>query len=186
MELSIAVAVGATGLALLAIADPFGRFLLRPRFSLSFLRRSSRGPEQAQQPTATRAMPQDRKVITGKARVIDGQTLMIGRIRLLLVGVKAPDLEAPFGPAARLELIDICRNHTIRAELTGEIASHGFMAQCALPWGSDVGAELVKRGYALDLPRYSGGRYRHMEPPHVRQKLAGLVEEDTNDAVRTG
>lgn len=45
------------------------------------------------------------------------------------------------------------------------------VAECFLPDGRDLAAELVKAGLALDWPKFSGGKYRHLEPPDARRKL---------------
>lgn len=40
-----------------------------------------------------------------------------------------------------------------------------------VPDGRDIAAELVKVGHAIDWPKYSGGRYRDLEPSGIRKKL---------------
>jgi endonuclease YncB( thermonuclease family) len=44
-------------------------------------------------------------------------------------------------------------------------------AQCFLPDGRDLAAELVRLGLALDWAKFSGGQYRHLEPADARRKL---------------
>jgi endonuclease YncB( thermonuclease family) len=48
---------------------------------------------------------------------------------------------------------------------------HRCVAQCFLPDGRDLAAELVSAGLALDWPKFSGGKYRHLEPADARRKL---------------
>jgi endonuclease YncB( thermonuclease family) len=45
------------------------------------------------------------------------------------------------------------------------------VAVCTLPDGRDLSAEMVKAGLALDWEKFSGGKYRHLEPEGVRKKL---------------
>lgn len=37
------------------------------------------------------------------------------------------------------------------------------VAQCWLPDGRDLACEMVKAGWAVDMPRYSKGAYRRCE-----------------------
>jgi len=39
---------------------------------------------------------------------------------------------------------------------------------CYLPDGTDIGAEIIRRGLALDCQRFSYGRYRQLEPEGMR------------------
>lgn len=68
-------------------------------------------------------------------------------------------------------MVDICKGRVITAKLNGERSHDRLVAICYLPDGRDVGAELIKQGLALDWRKYSGGRYRHLEPPGARNKL---------------
>jgi Mg-chelatase subunit ChlD len=39
------------------------------------------------------------------------------------------------------------------------------------PLGIDIAADMARFGYALDCARYSGGRYRSLEPANARKML---------------
>ena len=65
----------------------------------------------------------------------------------------------------------ICKGQVITVKLNGETTHDRLVGTCYLPDGRDIGAELVKRGLALDWTHYSGGRYRQLEPRGVRRKL---------------
>lgn len=109
--------------------------------------------------------------VTGPAFVVDGDGLYIGDASLRLAGVDAPEQDQPYGINAKQALIRLCQGNEVRAVLSGG-RSHGrFVATCYLPDGRDLGAELVKIGLALDWPKYSGGKYRHLEPDGVRRRL---------------
>lgn len=57
------------------------------------------------------------------------------------------------------------------ARLKPELSYDRVVAQCLLPDGRDLAAELVRCGLALDWPEFSGGKYRHLEPAEARRKL---------------
>jgi endonuclease YncB( thermonuclease family) len=111
------------------------------------------------------------KSLKGKCRVIDGDTIEIGRTRIRIAGIDAPELDHPYGQKARWAMVRLCKGQVITADITGELSYDRYVATCFLPDGRDLGAELVREGLAIDWPRYSGGRYRGLEPPGIRRKL---------------
>jgi endonuclease YncB( thermonuclease family) len=115
-----------------------------------------------------RAMP---RTLSGKAWVIDGDTIVIGTTKVRLAGIDAPELDQPFGRKSKWAMVDICKGQVITAELTGEWSHDRLVGTCYLPDGRDIGGELVRRGLALDWPTFSGGRYRHLEPAGVRRRM---------------
>ena len=48
------------------------------------------------------------KVITGKCHVIDGDTIAIGKQKIRLAGINAPELNEPWGQKAKWELVGLC------------------------------------------------------------------------------
>ncbi|MGH1452113.1 MAG: thermonuclease family protein [Paracoccaceae bacterium] len=108
--------------------------------------------------------------ITGKCYVIDGDTIQIGKVRLRLAGIDAPEMEHPWGKKAKWELVNLCKGQKITAELEPDISYDRIVATCLLPDGRDLSAEMVKIGMALDWPKFSGGKYAHLEPEGVRKK----------------
>jgi micrococcal nuclease len=52
----------------------------------------------------------------------------------------------------------------------GGLSYDRTVAKCYLEDGTDLAAELVKQGLALDWPKFSGGAYRHLEPEGIRKK----------------
>jgi len=108
--------------------------------------------------------------ITGKCHVIDGDTIRIGKVNLRLAGIDAPELNHPWGNKAKWELIGICKGKSITAKLNPEISYDRPVATCFLPDGTDLSAEMVRRGLALDWPKFSGGKYGHLEPDGARKK----------------
>lgn len=110
-------------------------------------------------------------VIEGPASIIDGDTVVIRKTQIRLFGVDAPEIDHPYGKKAKWALIALCKGKSVRA-VVGEIDVHGrTVAQCFLPDGRDLSAEMVKLGLALDWPKFSGGRYRALETWDARKKL---------------
>lgn len=110
-------------------------------------------------------------VIRGKAYVIDGDTIDIAGNRIRLFGIDAPELDHPFGQNSKWTLVRLCKDQTIRAVIEGELSHDRHVAKCFLDDGRDLSAEMVKVGMAVDWPKFSGGKYAHLEPPGIRKKL---------------
>lgn len=115
-------------------------------------------------------IPASRK-LKGRAYVIDGDTIVIQKIKVRLAGIDAPELDQPWGQKSKWEMVRICKGQTISVELTGETSYDRLVGTCFLPDGRDIGAEIIKSGLALDGGYYSKGRYKHLEQPGVRAKL---------------
>ena len=115
-------------------------------------------------------MPANRQ-ITGRAWVIDGDTIAINKVKIRLAGIDAPELDQPWGQKAKWEMVRICKGQNICAEFTGDTSYDRLVGTCYLPDGRDIGAEIVKAGLALDGGHYSAGKYRHLEDPEMRKKL---------------
>ncbi|SHE65110.1 Endonuclease YncB, thermonuclease family [Ruegeria intermedia] len=117
-----------------------------------------------------RVAPSDR-ILTGRAYVIDGDTIIVRGTKIRLAGIDAPELDMPWGQKAKWAMVEICKGQEITVKLNGETSYDRFVGIGYLPDGRDIGAELVKRGLALDLPFFSQGRYRHLEPAGARERL---------------
>jgi micrococcal nuclease len=112
-----------------------------------------------------------RQTVSGRAYVIDGDTIDLAGVRIRLFGIDAPELDHPFGNNAKWALVRFCKGQTIRAEIDGEPSYDRSVARCYLPDGRDLSAEMVKAGMAVDWPKFSGGQYARMEPSGIRKKL---------------
>jgi endonuclease YncB( thermonuclease family) len=97
--------------------------------------------------------------IVGKAWVIDGDTVDIGRSFIRLQGIDAPDIDQtctdagdkkwPCGRAAARELLDHIAGRPLTCDSSGLDGYRRVLAVCALPDGSDVNAWMVQQGWAL-------------------------------------
>lgn len=117
------------------------------------------------------ALPQAGTLLRGKCWVIDGDTIVIDNIRLRLAGIDAPELDHPWGQRSKWALVNLCKGQTITARIRPELSYDRVVAECFLPDGRDLAAELVSAGLALDWPKFSGGKYQHLEPPDARRRL---------------
>ncbi|MEE4212494.1 MAG: thermonuclease family protein [Parvularcula sp.] len=111
------------------------------------------------------------KVLAGKAYVIDGDTIVIMKTHIRISGIDAPEMDHPWGRKSKSAMIALCKGHTVTAELEPGMTYDRVVAKCHLEDGTDLAAELVRQGLALDWAKYSGGRYRHLEPDGIRKKL---------------
>ncbi len=106
----------------------------------------------------------------GRCYVIDGDTIQIGDLRLRLAGIDAPELDHPWGKVAKGVLMGLCKGQVVTARIAPELSYDRLVATCYLPDGRDLSAEMVRLGAALDWPKFSGGKYAHLEPEGIRKK----------------
>ncbi|GHA19585.1 hypothetical protein GCM10007989_13970 [Devosia pacifica] len=110
-------------------------------------------------------------ILRGRCWVIDGDTIVINDVRIRLAGIDAPELDHPHGKQSKWALVRLCKGRTITAHILPELSYDRVVAQCFLPDGRDIAAELVRCGLAIDWPKFSGGKYTHLEQPDARRKL---------------
>ncbi len=140
--------------------------------SASSSRSRYRGPSTNEKPRLNAlAVESQTEVISGRAYVVDGDTLTISKTQVRLFGVDAPEMNHPYGQKAKWAMVAMCKGHIVSAELTGEDEYGRTVAKCTLSDGRDLSAEMVKQGLALDWPTFSGGAYASLEPDGVRKKL---------------
>jgi endonuclease YncB( thermonuclease family) len=72
--------------------------------------------------------------------------------------------------------VRLCKGAQIRAVLSGDLSHDRTVATCYLPDGRDLSAEMVRLGVAIDWPKFSKGKYRHLEPEWVRRALWRCVD----------
>jgi endonuclease YncB( thermonuclease family) len=116
-------------------------------------------------------LPQAGTILKGQCWVIDGDTIIINKVRLRLAGIDAPELDHPYGQKAKWALVQLCKGHVVTAHIKPELSYDRVVAECFLPDGRDLAAELVRVGMALDWSKFSGGKYRHLETEEARRKL---------------
>jgi len=107
----------------------------------------------------------------GPAHVVDGDTIDLGGTRFRLHGVDAPELKTQSGLEARLNLSLIVGLDRVVCVPTGRTSYKRVVARCSTRSIPDLGAEIIRRGYALDCGRYSHGEYKSMETIDARKRL---------------
>jgi endonuclease YncB( thermonuclease family) len=119
--------------------------------------------------------------ITGKPRVIDGDTIDIAGVRIRLNGIDAPESKQmcldevgrqwQCGEAATLTLLDIIGNHWVTCKGEKRDRYHRLIAVCFLgPF--DLNAMLVLQGSALAYRKYSTAYVA--EESEAKSKKIGL------------
>ncbi|MEM9911077.1 MAG: thermonuclease family protein [Pseudomonadota bacterium] len=140
----------------------------------------SYGPRTLTRETSSVAKPFDQSTakqairhhfLSGRARIIDGDTIVIEKTQIRLFGIDAPELDHPYGKNAKWALIGLCKGKLVRAEILERDVHGRTVAKCYLPDGRDLSAEMVKRGWAIDWPKFSGGQYGHLEVSAARKKM---------------
>ncbi len=109
--------------------------------------------------------------IAGRARVVDGDSLEIGRARVRLFGIDAPEgrqdcLDAQgksfrCGTAARRELVDLIGTRNVTCTPVGQ--SHDRSVAVCTVEGRDLSEAMIRMGYAIELRQHSKGRYSAAE-----------------------
>ena len=129
-----------------------------------------RPPSQSPSPSSKRVVA-GRK-FRGRVHVIDGDTIVIGKTKIRLWGIDAPELDEPWGQKSKWAMVRLCKGEVVTAICTGDTSYDRYVAKCYLNDGRDLSAELVREGLALDWPMFSGGAYRSLETTALRRKLA--------------
>lgn len=110
-------------------------------------------------------------VLKGRARVIDGDTIVISKTQIRLFGIDAPEIDHPYGQKSKWTLVSLVKGKDVTAEVTATDDYGRTVAKCYLPDKCDLSAEMVKLGMAIDWPKFSDGVYRKFETSDARKKL---------------
>lgn len=110
-------------------------------------------------------------ILRGRCWVVDGDTIVIDSVHIRLAGIDAPELDHPWGRKSKWALVQLCKGQVVTARLRPDLTYDRVVAECYLPDGRDLAAELVRAGLALDWAKFSGGKYRHLETPDARRTL---------------
>ena len=112
------------------------------------------------------------QIVTGKVtKVRDADTVVVKGVPIRLNGVDAPENGSRAGNEATAAMKRYLRGKTLSCELNGDLSHDRWVGVCFTEEGDDIGAVMVANGYALDCRRYSGGRYRELEPAGARSRL---------------
>jgi endonuclease YncB( thermonuclease family) len=101
---------------------------------------------------------------SGPARVIDGDTLQLGSVHIRIASIDAPEIrqdctdssgaEYACGWSAKTALADIINNSKVTCRRVGWDRYRRQIAVCRTHTVPDLGAEMVRRGWAVDYRKY--------------------------------
>ena len=103
----------------------------------------------------------DPLTISGPARVIDGDTVVVGGVHVRLKGVDAAERGTERGDDATQVMMGIVAGD-LTCRLTGEKTRKREVGYCFTPHGLDINREIIEMGAALACPRYDT-RYMRFE-----------------------
>jgi endonuclease YncB( thermonuclease family) len=102
-------------------------------------------------------------VISGSARVVDGDTVVVAGTTVRLKGVDAAELGTPRGENARRMMVALVTSE-LTCHLTGEKTHNREVGYCVTADGVDINQAIIAVGAALACPRYDA-RYLRFELP---------------------
>jgi endonuclease YncB( thermonuclease family) len=119
------------------------------------------------------AAPPAMATVSGPARVIDGDTVVVAGVHVRLKGVDAAELGTPRGEAARRVMVGIAGN-SLTCRLTGEHTYSREVGYCATAAGIDIGQAIITSDAALACPRYDDRfvRFEQAEAVVVQPRAA--------------
>jgi endonuclease YncB( thermonuclease family) len=104
----------------------------------------------------------DPLTVSGPARVIDGDTVVVGGVHVRLKGVDAAERGTERGDDATQVMLEIVNGSDLRCQLTGEKTHRREVGYCSTAAGVDINKEIIAQGAALACPRYDA-RYKPFE-----------------------
>ncbi len=95
------------------------------------------------------------------SKVLDGDTFTLkGQSRRIRVwGLDAPEWDHAGGSAATATMRGLIAGQTLRCQVRDMDRYGRLVAQCFLPDGRDIAAEMIRSGAATEYCRYSRGYY---------------------------
>jgi endonuclease YncB( thermonuclease family) len=118
--------------------------------------------------------------LSGSARVIDGDTIVIGDTHIRLWGIDAPERQQTCrsktgsvyecGRDSAAVLRELTRDRAIQCRARDRDQYGRVVAVCRTE-SAELNAAMVRRGWAVDFTKYSRGRYRPEEEQARREQL---------------
>ena len=105
-----------------------------------------------------------RRIVGTVTHVRDGDTIEVDGLPIRLNGLHAPERREQGGSEARAWMVEHTRGRQVVCTLNGDKTHDRVVGTCANGEG-DLSAQLIAAGLGRDCPRWSGGRYAHLERP---------------------
>ena len=138
---------------------------------------------------SSRTSDDDTAVVSGRAKVLDGDTIEIAGTRIRLEGIDAPESAQmcsrkgtglwPCGKEATEHLKRLTSGRRVVCDDAGEDRYGRMLGWCAVD-GTDINAEMVRSGFAWAFVRYSR-RYVAAER-EARRAEAGIWQGEAEPA----
>lgn len=113
------------------------------------------------------------------SRCHDGDTCTVisdgKKISVRFSGIDAPEIKQTDGKAARDFAEGLIKGKVVRLQCEGK--SYNRTTCTVFLGGTDINAEIVKAGFAYDIPKYSKGRYKMLMHSARDQKI-GIWKND--------
>ena len=106
--------------------------------------------------------PLKAEMVVGSARVVDGDTLDIGRTRIRLYGIDAPEGGQAYGPEASSTLAALTSGQLLSCEGTQRDVHGRLIAVCHVG-ATELNSTLVRLGVAWAFVRYSSNYVTQQE-----------------------
>lgn len=117
----------------------------------------------------TLSWPAGAQTIAGPATITDGDTVRVGEHRIRIWGIDAPERAQTCsgrdgqvyecGRDSAAVLAELTRGKRVKCEPRDRDRYGRTVATCAVEGVADLGAAMVRRGWAVAYTRYSRGRY---------------------------
>jgi endonuclease YncB( thermonuclease family) len=127
--------------------------------------------------------------LTGRARVIDGDSLVVAGHTIRVFGIDAPEgrqdcrnkdgISYSCGRVAARALTEMIGNRAVTCTAVDHDQYERDVATCAVE-GRDLGEAMVRAGHALDYTRHSRGRYASAER-EARETKRGIWQGQFDD-----
>ena len=126
-------------------------------------------------------------LISGKPKIIDGDTLKINNKKIRFSGIDAPEsyffgkkqlcilnnIEIQCGKLSKEKLIEKIGNHVVDCKIEKNKDQYSrLIGECFLK-NKSLSVFMVKNGYAFDYPKYSNGKFRKHQI-HAKNLSLGL------------
>lgn len=108
--------------------------------------------------------------VTGRAIVVDGDTLIVASTAVRLKGVDAAELGTALGERASAAMRAMAESKDVTCELTGEHTYNRSVGYCSLVGGADLNQAIIHDGYALACARYSDRYVADEQPSQLAQQ----------------